>query len=493
MTRHSWKPSRQDYLDALISQNPWQHLGQVPESLAFRTARPLARELWRTMVQEPRRYQVVLGPRRVGKTVTLYQTIQRLIREGIEPRRLWFMRLDHPLFMDFGLDQWVKAIMRRESPKEEEPIFLFLDEVNYAPLWDKWLKTFHDERWPVRVVATSSSTAALVGPNKESGIGRWSEQHLAPYDFLEYLELRGIGSPDPGPSGSLQEAIARSTPLKYDTLALQKHLEDFLLIGGFPELLTALKSDEIQNEMIRSQQVLRSEAVQRVTGMDIPQVFDVRDPLTLERLLCVLAGQMCGLMNITRLATMMEKNRETVLLYIRHLETAYLIFTLSNYARTEEVIQRRGRKVYFVDGAVRNAALQRGVRPLNDPVEKGSLYENVAASHLRMLALQRGSRLFHWRDGDHEVDLVYDDTDGPLAFEVAAGTTHGRSGLVALQKKFKEFRGRCYIVSASTLSAELPDAEMDGIGRIPLTTFLCAVSRQSASAMALRLGLTRVT
>ncbi len=399
------------------------------------------------------------------------------------------MRLDHPLFMDFGLDQWVKAIMRRESPTDEAPIFLFLDEVNYAASWDKWLKAFYDERWPVRVVATSSSTAALVGPNKESGIGRWSEQYLSPYDFLEYLGLRGVKTPEFGPASSLHEALSLAAALKLDTPMLEARLEEFLLIGGFPELLTALRSDQIQNEMIRSQQVLRSEAVQRVTGMDIPQVFDVRDPLTLERLLCVLAGQMCGLMNIAGLATMMEKSRETVLLYIRHLETAYLIFTLPNYARSEEVIQRRGRKVYFVDGAVRNAALQRGIRPLNDPTERGSLYENVAASHLRMLALQQGSRLFHWRDRDHEVDLIYEDVDGPIAVEVAAGLTHHRSGLLALQRKFKEFRGRSYLVSASIHHVVPPESDPDGVGTMPLSAFLLAVSQQVHGAMRVRLGL----
>ncbi len=441
------------------------------------------------MVGEPRRYQVVLGPRRVGKTVTLHQTIRRLIDEGIEPRRLWFMRLDHPLFMDFGLDRWVRSIMNRESPTADAPIFLFLDEVNYAPSWDKWLKTFYDERWPVRIVATSSSTAALVGPNMESGIGRWSEQFLTPYDFLEFLELRGVAPPNPGPAASLHEALAIIAGLKIDTPALEKQLSEFLLIGGFPELLTALRSDNIENEVIRSQQVLRSEAVQRVTGMDIPQVFDVRDPLTLERLLCVLAGQICGLMNIAGLATLMEKNRETVLLYIKYLETAYLIFTLPNYSRTEEQIQRRGRKVYFVDGAVRNAALQRGIRPLNDPVERGYLYENAAASHLRMLALQQGSRVFHWRDRDEEVDLVYEDAGGPIAIEVSSGSSHHRSGLIALQRRFKEFRGRSYIVSASIQTATPPDSDPDGIGTLPLAAFLLGVSHQTHRAMRIRLGI----
>lgn len=36
-------------------------------------------------------------------------------------------------------------------------------------------------------------------------------------------------------------------------------------------------------------------------------------------------------------------------------------------------MQKRGRKVYFVDGAIRNAALQRGLALLDDPVELGAL------------------------------------------------------------------------------------------------------------------------
>jgi hypothetical protein len=50
------------------------------------------------------------------------------------------------------------------------------------------------------------------------------------------------------------------------------------------------------------------------------------------------------------------------------------------YSGGEAQRQRRGRKLYFVNGAVRNAALHRGLAPLSDRGEMGLLLENLAAS-----------------------------------------------------------------------------------------------------------------
>jgi hypothetical protein len=49
------------------------------------------------------------------------------------------------------------------------------------------------------------------------------------------------------------------------------------------------------------------------------------------------------------------------------------------------------------DGAVRHAALQRGVAALDNPDEVGVLLENLVAATLRALSLRSGVRLFRWR------------------------------------------------------------------------------------------------
>jgi len=490
MRDRTWRPSKEDYLAALADQNPWHELGSVPSSLAFFQRRSLPDKLSRALTGEPQRFQVVLGPRRVGKTVGMHQAIQALIEHGVQPNRLWFLKLDHPLLMDYELNGWAKALISNYGASAENPLYLFLDEINYSPKWDRWLKTFYDERWPLRIVATSSFTAALRDRSVESGIGRWTDQYLMPYSFDEYLGLRGIPSPQVEIGSDLFETIRSATRAVPPDKSLTATRDIYLLVGGFPELLLAGDKDEpLEVAVIRSQQVLRSEAVQRVAGMDIPQVFDIKSPQVLERLVYILAGQMCGLMNVSSLADSLEMSRQTVNQYISYLERAYLVFALPNYSTSEEKIQRQGRKIYFVDGAVRNAALQRGLTPIRDLGERGFLIENAAAAQLFSMSMQTGMRVYHWRNKGDEVDLVYEDTSGPIAFEISSSAKHSLSGMRALHRRYPRFRGRSFLVSPEIRAPTMPDDDPNGIGRITLDQFLIAVGRFTDHSLATRLGI----
>ena len=177
----------------------------------------------------------------------------------------------------------------------------------------------------------------------------------------------------------------------------------------------------------------------------------------------------------------------TVDRYLSYLEQAYLVFTLTNYSASETGVQRRGRKLYFVDSAVRNAALHRGLAPLNDPVERGTLLENLAATTMNTLAAHAGVRLHHWRDGNHEVDLIYEDPRQPLAFEIASSPNHSLRGLEALIERNPGFHGHSYLVAPQAAVIH-PHDDSRGIGMLPLDTFLLAVSAQAHQAMLDRLG-----
>lgn len=490
MTRRTWTATRDDYLSALADQNPWHKLGRVPESLAFLRRRPLADKLWATLIDQPGRYQMVLGPRRVGKTVSMHQTIQVMLDRGVAPERLWFLRLDHPLLMHFELDGWVRSLINNYGASESNPLYLFLDEINYSTHWDKWLKTFFDERWPLRIVATSSSTAALRDRTVESGIGRWSEQFLMPYSFFEFLRLTETPYPPAPATNDLYEALRSYSYSPELVKSLSGSRDLFLLTGGFPELLLQGRPDEpIEEKVIRSQRILRSEAVQRVAGMDIPQVFDIKHPQILERLVYILAGQMCGLANVSSLAAALEISRPTVDQYIQYLVKSFLVFALHNYSTSEETVQRQGKKIYFVDGAVRNAALQRGLAPITDPTEKGYLVENSVGSHLFGLAQQTGRRLYHWRRKGDEVDFVYDGISGPIAFEVSTSSKHSLSGLKSLEKRYPQFKNRLFLISSANSVVRMPESDPDGIGRMPLDLFLLVVGSQADTALSGRLGI----
>ena len=500
-------PIPEELQRTMHEQNPWWRLGQVPRPLALPVERPLARHLWQRLLDdEPHRYQLILGPRRVGKTTVLYQTVSRLLANGVDSSRIWWLRLDHPVLLREDLGDLVRLAVEFCEAAPDDPVFMMLDELVYADSWDTWLKTFYDEQWPVQIAATSSAAAALHRGRLESGVGRWEEQHLTPYSFTEFLDLVAVR---PGVAGSddavhwqgeaeatLADTIATLPTGPSDHDAFSNERRRLMMVGGFPELLRF--AGEASHEaddgyeyseaelLLLSQQVLRPDAVERAVYKDIPQSFGVDNPMMLERLLYVLADQVSSLLSPTNISSDLGLAVPTVERYVTYLEQAFLIFTLPNYSGTEAGVQRRGRKLYFIDGAVRNAALQRGIGPLEDPREMGMLLENLVASSMRSLAMHSGVRLHHWREGKSEVDLVYDDPRSPLAFEIASSPRHDRAGLAAFIDRHERFRNNSYLVApnAAVISAQ---TSASGIGTLPVDALLIAIGAQAHRDMMNRL------
>ena len=145
----------------------------------------------------------------------MYQTVKHLLREKVPVNRIIWVRLDHPELMNVKLGTIVKVAVKLSKATLNQPAFLFLDELVYAENWDTWIKTFYDEKWPVRIVASSSATAALRDRRRESGVGRWEEIHLTPYSLSELLELQDIKIDSPAKKYLHEtiEQLASSSPI----------------------------------------------------------------------------------------------------------------------------------------------------------------------------------------------------------------------------------------------------------------------------------------
>ena len=541
----------------IAEQNPWWKGHSVPNYLAPLTERPLAKYLWKYILSaDLKRHLIILGPRRVGKTTVMYQTVRHLLKKQVPPDKIQWVRLDHPLLMPFELGSIVKEAIKLAKATKERPLYLFLDELVYTEKWELWLKTFYDEHWPVCIVASSSATAALQ-KGKESGVGRWEEFYLAPYLLTELLQLydKHIKFPTYKEKQCLHNTIeGLSKSLSHTQFNFENKRKLLISLGGFPEFLAGKKREEDEilegikkelneisemerqvqdikkdaikknltnylskylseieeleenfsmqkknvislfkrehtkrikdsqlvrkdNYFHKSQQVLRSDAIERAIYKDIPQSYRIDSPLTLERLLYVLAGQITGLLSPKGISQdISQVSPLTLERYLNYLTQTYLVFTLSNYDSNERNVQRRQRKVYFVDIAVRNAALQKD-QIFNDPVELGKLRENLVASHLYHLGKQSGIRLYHWKRGKYEVDFVYDDPVYPMAFEIGSSNKHSRSGLKKFLQENPKFQKRCYYVAPDLpfLSAK---ESSSGVGELPLDLLLIAAGLQ---------------
>ncbi len=493
-------------------QNPWWKNSTLPRHFVPPTERALAKFLWKHILSAHfNRHVVILGPRRVGKTTVMYQTVRHLLKNNIQPEKIQWIRLDHPVLMSVDLGTLVRDAIKLSQATLKDPLYLFLDELIYADKWNLWLKTFYDEHWPVRIVASSSATAALQ-KGKESGVGRWEEIYLTPYFLKELLQLY---EKDPVPLSLRTKKECLYDIIKYlvksfshTSMNFYKERRQVISFGGFPEFLTetrkqynlllkSLKNEDkitIKKKLLdmensyfyRTQQTLRSDAIERAIYKDIPQSYRVDNPLILEKLLYTLAEQITGLLSVKNInKDISQVSLATLERYLNYLCQAYIVFTLPNYASNERSIQRRQRKSYFVDIAVRNAALWKDKKKIFDnSLEFGKLQENLVASHLHYLGKQTGIRLYHWRRGKYEVDLIYDDPVQPLALEIGTSAKHSYSGFKKFLMENPKFKNRCYYV-APDLQFFSAKESPSGVGRLPLDLLLMAIGLNQEQSLAL--------
>lgn len=86
--------------ERLRYENPWWINKQIP-AVYNQMAKGLYYCLFYPFVLEKsvRRALVLMGPRRVGKTVMLLHSIQQLLTDNVNLQKIFFIGIDNPIYM----------------------------------------------------------------------------------------------------------------------------------------------------------------------------------------------------------------------------------------------------------------------------------------------------------------------------------------------------------------------------------------------------------
>ena len=182
--------SEEQVTDRLRAGNPWWNRRGIGRSLE--EMRPRAYfDLFFPLVRatEVRRAVVLMGPRRVGKTVMLYQAIDRLMKEGVPGSQITYVSVDQPLYHGLSLEQLLAWSGEAAGTRAGEVRYVFFDEIQYLRDWEIHLKVLTDDRPLTKVTVSGSAAAALRLRSQESGAGRFTDFLLPPLTFYEYLDL----------------------------------------------------------------------------------------------------------------------------------------------------------------------------------------------------------------------------------------------------------------------------------------------------------------
>jgi predicted AAA+ superfamily ATPase len=395
--------------------NPWwtgQALGDLPD-----WERSAGAQVWRWVQdKETKRSLLLTGARQVGKTTLYRQIIRRLLREGYPAHNVLYATFDHPILKLAGLEQTIRAWGELFPVAPGSPRMLFLDEIQFVPDWQTWLKHQVDFQSDLRIAATGS--ASPLRDAAESGVGRWETIPLPTLSFAEFLRLRKIDLPEIPLVKSLL-TLFDWTPTDFSRTAhigraLTPHFHDYLLRGGFPEpALTA--------ELVRCQRLLREDIVDKVLKRDMTALYGVRRVLEVEKLFLYLCYHDGGILDLTALTQQLDGvGKQLANSFLDLFEATHLIYRLKPFGYGKEVLRGR-EKIYLADAALPGAVLLLGRKLLERPDRLGAAVETAFFKHVFTRFYSQTPRFSYWRDrrgDDYEVDIIADLGDRLVPFEV---------------------------------------------------------------------------
>lgn len=389
----------------LALDNPWWVAGQGVDSERRDWPRRAYFEPFVQLVRQvdvPRAV-VLIGPRRVGKTVMLAHAIQALLDDGVAGNTILTVSLDTPLYSSRSLESLVRTFMDLHRHRDGQPLWVFFDEIQYLKDWEVHLKSLVDTFRAIRFVASGSAAAALRMKSRESGAGRFTEFMLPPLTFAEYLDFArqeaALIEEDPPEAGRLPAYHARSID------ALNAEFVNYLNYGGFPE---AVMNPAVRENPAR---FLRQDIVDKVLLKDLPSLYGIGDTQELNRFFNVLAYNTGDEVSPEDLSKHTGIAKQRLHEYLEYLEAAFLIKRVHRVDDSARRMQRvRTFKVYLTNPSIRSALF--GYVGPDDPA-MGALAETAVWSQwLHSTSMIQSLHYARWTRGRSklEVDLVSLDT-----------------------------------------------------------------------------------
>lgn len=342
--------SKKQVLDRIRFENPWwvdghieDDYNEMPRRLYFEVFKPLVYE------RDIRRAVVLMGPRRVGKTVMLFHLVEDMIENGINPKKIIFITIENPIYNTISLEQLFIYAKEATGIKDKSDWYIIFDEIQYCKDWEVHLKSLVDSYRKDKFIVSGSAAAALKFASNESGAGRFTDFLLPPLTFNEYIALKGLDNIIiPIPLKWKEHITQYYTASHLDEL--NKHFIDYINFGGYPEVIF---SEKIQANPGR---YIRHDIVDKVLLRDLPGLYGISDTRELNSLFTTIAYNSGNEFSLETLSKQSQVPKNTLKRYIEYLEAAYLIKRIRRIDQSGKRFKRANFfKIYLTNPSLRSA------------------------------------------------------------------------------------------------------------------------------------------
>jgi uncharacterized protein len=284
---------------------------------------------------------------------------------------------------------------------------------------------------PGRFLLTGSANLLATRRTFEALTGRMEIIHLSP---LAQSEIEGS-------STNIVDALFANEPARVvDAPKGRRAFVERVARGGYPAAL---------HRVGRRRDAWFTSYLEAALGRDIREISDAHKLRELPSLLRLLAAQSANLFVVSGVAKRLGLDRRTVDAYCDLLEAAFLIQRIPGWCPGIGAREARTPKVYITDsGLLCHLLGADSSRLADDDQVTGKALESFAAMEVARHAdwAQTDARLFHYRSGRREIDLILESRRGDVAcVEVKAAASFGARDWHAMEvlrgERGEKFRG----------------------------------------------------
>lgn len=396
------------------------------------------------------RWLIMPGLRGVGKTTLLAQLYHDT---DVPVERKLFLSVDQ-VTQTFGASlqeiiQVYEEAVSGSFERLENPVFLFLDEVQYDRRWAGFLKTVYDRTRKVFIIATGSSALML---NVNADVARRAvSEKLYPMSFTEFMEIKHNKYEEKGLGVQLRKALLDSQSAQevhgqlssveqavrqYWLNIERQEISHYINYGTLPYMV-ALKNEALVYDQIKK-------SLERVISVDIPQIGRFRPDVASKFPMLLYAIADSEQISLNSLSRAMEIGRPTLMHMLRTLEQTETIIRVYPYG-SHRLQVRKPSKYLFTSPAFRAMYFRFIGSTQRQEVYEGKLLEDTVGLYLGRLCEQRLISLTY-DSAAGGADFIVRNNNGSIAAEVG----RGQKGFQQVARTIKKVKAKYGLVISSS-------------------------------------------
>ncbi len=318
---------------------------------------------------------VLSGPRRSGKTYLMYLGIKELLARKEDKNSILYVNFEDSRLVG-AVSQDLNTLLEvffEIYPDRNEKTWVFLDEIQVIPDWERFVRTLVDME-NVNVFVTGSSSRLMSKEIATSMRGRSLTYNVYPFSFAEVLKAGKLEYEEYLSSGQMGEIIQK--------------LEDYVRYGGFPETV------RYREEWDR----ILSEIVDVTIFRDIVERYDVKNIKMLKLFLNAIFNS--KEFSIHKFYNFLKSqgykvSKNTLYTYFGYFEDSFIVFPLKRFSYSYKNIESSISKIYLVDN---------GLLSLQGIQDYGRLIENIVFIELKRRS--KGDLFYYKSTSGREIDFI---------------------------------------------------------------------------------------